>query len=152
MSRSMRRCPARCMATMLWKPAAGTGLANSSQLPGAAARLKTASDASPRRTATRSPTCTVVASSPLSTVKQSAASLALRCKAGLPSRAAPRRSNAAISVARLDVGVLDDLAPFRDVVGDRRPRLLGRAADDVEAETRELLLHLGLGQHLQRLR
>src|SRR5712691_208118 len=152
MSPSIRKWPTRCMATRLWKPAAGTDLANSDQLPGAAARLKAAPGVAPGRTATPSPACTVVASSPLSTVKESAASFARRCKAGLPSRAAPRRANAAISVARLDVGVLDDLAPFRDVVGDRRPRFLGRAADDVEAEDRELLLHLGIGQHLQRLR
>ena len=47
MSPSTRRWPTRCMPTRLWKPTAGTGLANSAQLAGEAVRLKAAFAAAP---------------------------------------------------------------------------------------------------------
>src|SRR5216683_5344987 len=151
MSPSTLRWPIRCMPTRLWKPTLGTDFANSAQLSAVAPRLKAAPTGAPGRTAMRSPTSTEIASLPFSTVSDSAASRARRCSASLPSRAAARRVNSTmLSVARLDVGVLDDLGPFGDVVGDGGARLLGRAADDIEAEVGELLLHLRIGQHLQR--
>src|SRR5918994_558519 len=150
MSPSIRRWPTRCMPTRLWKPTAGTGLANSAQLAGEAVRPKAALSAAPFSTTIRSPTWTVNGSVPPRTAKESAASRARRCSAALPSSAAARREKSIPLVAHLDVGVLDHLGPLGNVAGDGGACLLGRAADGVETEGRELLLHLGIRQHLQR--
>ena len=91
MSPSIRRWPTRCMPTRLWKPTAGTGLANSAQLAGEAVRPKAAFAAAPFSTTMRSPTRTVTGSVPPSTAKENAASRARRCSAALPSSAAARR-------------------------------------------------------------
>ena len=52
---------------------------------------------------------------------------------------------------RLDAGGADHLAPGREFGLDPRGELVGRAADGIEPERRQALLHVGLGEDVDDL-
>src|SRR5690349_19803186 len=74
--------------------------------------------------------------------------------AKLGSSVPPRRGFAALRLVllhRLDAGVLDHLAPHWQFVFHDLKKLRRRIADQLQAETFELLADVGLRHHLGRL-